>query len=88
MIGQATLSGGTIALHWSGRPGVTRYEVRFYSADQVERGLASTTDTSWSRSLDQLGFPIDTARVVLVRVRAVGDDGSVSLSPARPLTRR
>ena len=87
-IGEARLAGGTVTMSWSGLPGVTRYEIRFYTPDLVERGVVTAADTSWSRSLDQLGFPVDTTQAVLVRVYAIDDDGLESHSVARPLARR
>lgn len=87
-IGGATLERGRVAIHWSGPPGVSRYEVRFYSGDLVERGTIATADTALTRPLEQLGFPIDTSRTVLVRVYAIADDGLQSHSLARELLRR
>jgi hypothetical protein len=86
-IEQATLSGGAITVRWSSLPGVTRYQLRFQSPDQVEWGRIVTANTAWSRFLDQIGFPIDTTRAVLVRVGALTENGRIEESPARELQR-
>jgi hypothetical protein len=72
-------------MSWNALPGVTGYDVRFYSVDLAELGRVMVSEPRLDQPLADLGLAITRPQSVMVRVIATGVDGREIHSAPRML---